>query len=688
MAPAPAVASIITHPACARDTDVWLTRVATPVEHARAVSLLSSLGPGGLTDVPTQGQSDTAKPKKQRPVVAAGGKGWTYTTTRNARLNSAPGSPAQAWTQELLTGADTSAPSLNLPPPSPSDAVYAQEEDYTYSATPASHRPSAPEKQWGAVPAEVAMAIAAKQLKANQPATGSVAMFGEDQAPDVTTYQLAFHLAQMHPDLYQQALAATKAKPAANGHFVSDWGDSLKRGVDASWTARFLRSVYDITNDEVYQDPGPPSARGGAQPPGEAGFFRWLARQRTYYRGLFKEGVQPAIDQKLLIHGQHGTLDALRQLSAVARPDLLISHSQATHHPMRTCEDPELTALIRERTRIRTMGFPPPQIEGTYPTIAARMRDVELAASGGQSQQPTNEPTKVDIVFGRDGSSGQNGLPSGRRISGGAAARRPASSAGRNGQRLPGPERQRPASAFAALPGQQGDASGGLSGGAPMRHGVRLSGPPVQLEKETFKSKLPIKWACAAGLAHTSTYAQAFGSLAGGAGRRLASAGAAVPVRYKEVTCPIGAVNPVTAMAPARSAYPVPECFTTTKPFPQGPGDATMATISRSSFATRDPTDVARTLRASMEATARAKADGSKSTIALGKGAMCLLPSSDWKSEKQENYKQHTGVDIAGDAARAAALKALMSGPTASAGKLTAKHPERRAAPAPVVAVA
>jgi hypothetical protein len=35
------------------------------------------------------------------------------------------------------------------------------------------------------------------------------------------------------------------------------------------------------------------------------------------------------------------------------------------------------------------------------------------------------------------------------------------------------------------------------------------------------------------------------------------------PVKYREVTCPIGAVNPHTALVPFREAYPVPECYVT-----------------------------------------------------------------------------------------------------------------------------
>ena len=51
----------------------------------------------------------------------------------------------------------------------------------------------------------------------------------QDKSPEVTTYQMAYHLAKDYPDLYARAISATKSKPAPNKNFVSDWGDSLKK---------------------------------------------------------------------------------------------------------------------------------------------------------------------------------------------------------------------------------------------------------------------------------------------------------------------------------------------------------------------------------------------------------------------------------------------------------------------------
>ncbi len=168
-----------------------------------------------------------------------------------------------------------------------------------------------------------------------------------------------------------------------------------------------------------------------------------------------------------------------------------VCSSQAMHHMMRTCEDPELTALIKDRTRVRTMGHPPPQIEGTYPTIAKLIAAGVLA--GPDTKQTPTEPSKVEIVF----NSATQGQPGQRPMSSQGLPKRPSSSAGRT---MGWSEQQRPCSA------------------APALGSVKAAKGPL-MTKETFKSKLPIKWAAAAGAQPVSTYASEFGSLAANASK-------------------------------------------------------------------------------------------------------------------------------------------------------------------------
>jgi hypothetical protein len=50
----------------------------------------------------------------------------------------------------------------------------------------------------------------------------------QQQSPEITTYQMAYHLKQMYPELYDQAVSSTRAAPAPNYTLISEWGDSLK----------------------------------------------------------------------------------------------------------------------------------------------------------------------------------------------------------------------------------------------------------------------------------------------------------------------------------------------------------------------------------------------------------------------------------------------------------------------------
>ena len=49
-------------------------------------------------------------------------------------------------------------------------------------------------------------------------------------------------------------------------------------------------------------------------------------------------------------------LGTLRTLAAVSRPDLDKSHSQAEHCLMAKTDDPELNAMMKEQTRVKTFG--------------------------------------------------------------------------------------------------------------------------------------------------------------------------------------------------------------------------------------------------------------------------------------------------------------------------------------------
>ncbi len=207
---------------------------------------------------------------------------------------------------------------------------------------------------------------------------------------------------------------------------------------------------------------------------------------------------------------------------------------------MRSVEDPQLNAMVKELTRARTVG-------NAKPAQDASAADGAAAATAERPQ--TAEPSKVDIVFSSTTSriSDVRPVTPSALTTQAALVGRPTSSCG-----------VRPSSAA-----KQSVRPATAQATSHTTRGRKLAAPPraTGMEKETFLSKVPLKY-CVAGTGPVaSTYSDAFGSLAGGMARRPRSA-LTGPVRIREVTCPIGAVNPHTALAPFRHKYPVPECYT------------------------------------------------------------------------------------------------------------------------------
>ena len=190
---------------------------------------------------------------------------------------------------------------------------------------------------------------------------------------------------------------------------------------------------------------------------------------------------------------------------------------------------------------------------------------------------------------------------------------------------------------------------------------------------------MPLKWAGVV-IPVGSAYSDAFGSL--NQGPRSASFSAlSAPIRYKEVTCPIGAVDGNTAIAPFHEAYPVPECYVQRLPFPLPSDDVCSDTVYRQDFYPRDERDTVRSTLAAARNVQVSKQEARRTEVPLGKNGFTMLPVSKWRSDTQANFIGHT-LDIRGDRERAEALKVVTSGPTASAGAVTASRMKPRSASA------
>ncbi|KAJ9514803.1 hypothetical protein QJQ45_028477 [Haematococcus lacustris] len=503
----------------------------------------------------------------------------------------------------------------------------------------------------------------------------------------VTSYQMAYHLGQWHPRLYASMRASTRAHPTSNTSMKSEYGDMRKAGDDSEWRSRFFRSMYTAVNNQVWPHTDRQLQATAAKQ--EAAFFRWMARQQTYYRELLQADARPELDA--LFTGMDSAqrreaLEVLRQLTAVTKPDMYKSHSQAVHGPLSKTEDPSLTALMREQTRIRTMGHPPPQIDGTYPTLAGKQQQQQQQGPGrgtaarGQASGLQGVGPEASPYAARPGTS-NGSVTSVRAVAGGRPrlAEPQGESVGRGGQ---GAGREaaaeeadggppRPVSATAVM-----ESGGGWKAPA----GPRLAGPPVAVSSNTFKSSVPLNWAVAANLSPCSTYQGAYGSLGAGAGppRRISSAGKFGPQRklkFREVSCPMGAVNPVTALAPARNAYPVPECYVRTKPFNQ-PSDGVMLQSTHAlTFAPREEADVLRAWNANVRNASAVRASLTRPTLPLGAHTgINLAGSKQWQSDYDANFTRHN-IDVRGNYEQAKGTRKVLNGPTASTGRATVSFP-------------
>ena len=94
-------------------------------------------------------------------------------------------------------------------------------------------------------------------------------------------------------------------------------------------------------------------------------------------------------------------------------------------------------------------------------------------------------------------------------------------------------------------------------------------------------------------------------------------------------------------------------------------------TVYRQDFYPRDERETVRSTRDAARNIQITKQEARRTEVPLGANGFTMLPAAKWKSDTQANFIGHT-LDIRGDRERAEALKVVTSGPTASAGAVTA----------------
>ncbi|GLI58410.1 hypothetical protein VaNZ11_000112 [Volvox africanus] len=465
--------------------------------------------------------------------------------------------------------------------------------------------------------------------------------------PHVTRYQETFNLRSAYPEVYDQALRDTKVEQPPNSTFISEWGNSLKSGADEVQKL-YMRTTYNTLNDEVVK------FKTDAEAVREREFFKWMQKQKSFYGDLLSKDKIKDLDEVLANatdEQKHEILQALRTTHAVADDcfDRTRSHSQAVHCPMRRMEDETVEAMRRSYNKVRNTGQP------------LAMAPVARRAATAAARRPATaelKPTTVNLTIGGPGDDGGGSTAS-------VAGSRVGSHASSTKALKPS---RRPATAGAAL--GTGIAVSSVGGGS----GVRpVSVPPPQRAEcdkmDTFRSNVPLTWPTGSTGPEISSYEETYGKVGAGHVRPSSALFRVRPMKYNDTSCPYGAVNPHTAAAPSRTAYPVPEGYTASGaiafPLPRG------NTTYRNEFAPRDPADLALQLRAAAALAENGRKLLDRGSIPMGsRTGINILPSSMWVSEARESYVPHD-VDPRALAQAAQAIRAMHMAPTGASGKMT-----------------
>ena len=165
-----------------------------------------------------------------------------------------------------------------------------------------------------------------------------------------------------------------------------------------------MKSTYAAGNDDVYS-----GFETDFDVTKERAFFDWMQRQKTYFGELM--GPQQKADFERAFEladneQRREMLEGLRQLSAVAQPELLKSFSHTEHCLMAKTENPELTAMTSHMVKIKTLGTAPPMIRTEdlpppghkMPPDAFRGGNNSTARQQ-QQQRPASAASRVDLSF-------------------------------------------------------------------------------------------------------------------------------------------------------------------------------------------------------------------------------------------------------------------------------------------------
>ena len=158
-----------------------------------------------------------------------------------------------------------------------------------------------------------------------------------------------------------------------------------------------MKSTYAAGNDDIYA-----GFETDFEVTKERAFFDWMQRQKTYFGELMGQQQKAEFERAFEMADnvqRREMLEALRQLSAVAQPELLKSVSHREHCLMAKTENPELTAMTSQMVKVKTLGVAPPRIRNEdLPLPGERMPPDAFRGGNNTARPPPQRPATASLV--------------------------------------------------------------------------------------------------------------------------------------------------------------------------------------------------------------------------------------------------------------------------------------------------
>ena len=130
---------------------------------------------------------------------------------------------------------------------------------------------------------------------------------------------------------FQEVLswARPDVDPLGNLTFRSQWGDALSKGGKGDWWQKYMKSNYQVYNEEVHGPKQDKSTRNGKE------FFSWIKRQQLYYNDILNKEVAEEVDSFMSTASpeeKRQLLDLFADLHTVVQPARQYNSTMKANH--------------------------------------------------------------------------------------------------------------------------------------------------------------------------------------------------------------------------------------------------------------------------------------------------------------------------------------------------------------------